>query len=833
MSVFCVKSRLRAMAAVGALIAMACAGQAQAQPGSGTTRPASSGATLVSSTTGTGALTSRLGFQENRGQYPAEVLFVSRTRGGSVWFTKDSIVLQLARAATASGVPAAGDPAVSSVHRPAAPPTTVYDRAALRMVGSSPATRAVGAEPLPVVENFFVGARSRWATSVRTFGALSYRQLYPGIDVEFRWVGNRLRSLWTVQPGADPRRIAWRYSGAAAGIATKAQRALARVAEGSLSVRLPGGQQLLDVAPTAQQCGTRACTEAGVRFSPQRARGVYGFTVGRYDVRRVLRIDPDLEYSSFQPGMRGGYIQDMQVDGAGNKYLIGELGTDDYDTSSNAYQRHLNGDGITNGYDAVISKITPGGAFVSSTYLGGSKSHKAQPGDTCQQSSDGVDVGNGLAIDSRTHDVVVVGNTTSVDFPLRHAAQPRFNSGDSGFLTRLSPNLSSLRFSTYVGGTMHLSNCSAGAPQAVAITRSGDVYIGGRTDERAFAEKRPIMPSPWRGVATSLWDGFTQGYVRRYDGQGRLEMSSFVGAATNSHPDITLVRDLAVDAHGRVVLLAHTCSGKFTPIHGRPPAPGRHVCWDPIDGNAGWTSQDVLLLRINSRATGLDWLTYFGGSSTDVSRSVAIGPSDAIFVAGMTRSRNLPTLHAVQPVRKNTRGTAGWLAKFEQNGKLAYATYLGGSDRTDFDTLSTAAGPAGAQSYEPQETVGDIAVSRRGEAVVIGSTPSLDFPTVRPYQAHNASAPSPLTADDYFVARFSANGRSLLFSTYLGGSGEDSASSDNVASYDGHVALDQADRVHLAGFTESLDFPTTEQSKYPRNPSVNTISSWIAVMRDK
>ena len=107
---------------------------------------------------------------------------------------------------------------------------------------------------------------------------------------------------------------------------------------------------------------------------------------------------------------------------------------------------------------------------------------------------------------------------------------------------------------------------------------------------------------------------------------------------------------------------------------------------------------------------------------------------------------------------------------------VEYATYLGGSG---FDYINA------------------IAVDRHGHVYVIGYTQSIDFPTQHALQPVIGAVGS----SDVFIAKLNANGRRLLYATYLGGSGEE---------FPGGLAVDQEGHAYVTGYTPSPDFPTRQ-----------------------
>jgi hypothetical protein len=168
----------------------------------------------------------------------------------------------------------------------------------------------------------------------------------------------------------------------------------------------------------------------------------------------------------------------------------------------------------------------------------------------------------------------------------------------------------------------------------------------------------------------------------------------------------------------------------------------------------------------------LSYSTYLGGSGSEGGTGIAVDATGAVYVSGTTSSTDFPTVNAVQPARKG-RGSDLFVAKLSPDGTaLVYATYLGGSD--------------------PDELSADIAIDSAGAAYIIATTYSPDFPTV------NAFQPAKNGDRDAVVAKLSADGSRLIYSTYLGGSSYESGTS---------IAVDFVGAAYIAGDTGSFDFP--------------------------
>ena len=197
----------------------------------------------------------------------------------------------------------------------------------------------------------------------------------------------------------------------------------------------------------------------------------------------------------------------------------------------------------------------------------------------------------------------------------------------------------------------------------------------------------------------------------------------------------------------------------------------------------------------------LVYSTYFGGSGNialgyrvgDGANGVAVDPSGNAYVTGFAESADFPTKN---PYQKGNNGflinSNAFISKFDPKGNLIYSTYLGGSGF---------AGPD--QSFVPD--VGNaIAVDAKGNAYVTGSTGSQDFPLQNPFQnSNNASNENCIPCSTAFVTKLAPAGNALVFSTYLGGSGDGTGEGDGGLA----ISVDPSEKVYVTGFTGSRDFP--------------------------
>ncbi len=221
----------------------------------------------------------------------------------------------------------------------------------------------------------------------------------------------------------------------------------------------------------------------------------------------------------------------------------------------------------------------------------------------------------------------------------------------------------------------------------------------------------------------------------------------------------TIGESIAVDATGHAYITGWTSSSDFPTVN----------AWQGTAGGV-W---DTFVTKLSADGRTLIYSTYLGGSDADYGKSIAVDRMGNAYVTGETISMNFPTVNAWQDTSGGT--TDAFVAKLSADGNtLVYSTYLGGSDG-DYSR--------------------GIAVDDAGNAHVIGNTESRNFPTARPLQGTNSGF------SDAFVAKLSADGRTLVYSTYLGGSNWDNGHS---------IAVDGTGNAYVTGNTDSLNFPTSQ-----------------------
>ena len=353
------------------------------------------------------------------------------------------------------------------------------------------------------------------------------------------------------------------------------------------------------------------------------------------------------------------------------------------------------------------------------------------------------DAGNGIAVDAQ-HNVYVSGFTLSMDFPVQNGAQKSFGGGEEdAFVTKISPGGDKIVYSTYLGGGANDFG------NGIAVDGSGNAYVTGWTRSSDFPTANAFQSGPSGGGEDV--------FVTKISPAGNAFVySTFVGGNGRD-----LGTGIAVDSTGAAYVAGSTSSTVF------PTANAFQV------RNAG--ASDGFVFKLAPAGNTLVFCTYLGGAGDDTIFRIVLDGT-GIYVGGYTASSDFPVLNAAQ----STAGGSydAFVAKLSLSGaSLLYSTYLGGTG-DDF-------------GY-------GLAVDSSGSAYIAGWTASTNFPTRNALQPLYGGG-----ASDAFVARLAPNGNSLLYSTFLGGSGDDEAHG---------IALDPTGVAFVTGRTSSASFPGARNS---------------------
>ena len=371
----------------------------------------------------------------------------------------------------------------------------------------------------------------------------------------------------------------------------------------------------------------------------------------------------------------------------------------------------------------------------ASTFLGGSSEEGYRPD---------YDFDSFSVILDASGNVYVAGYTFSTDFPTTSGAyDTSYNGYRDVFISKLNNSLSNLLSSTYLGGSIDEYYCNS-----IVLDSTGNVYVTGHTSSSDF----PTTPG-----AYDTTNNFGAAFISKLNNSlTTLLASTFLeGGPTSGH-------SIALDSSGNVYVTGLTLGESF------PTTPGAYDTTNNGDF-------DVFISKLNNSLISLLASTYLGGSSRDISYSIALDSSGNVYVTGYTRSSDFPTTSGAHDTTFNGGWNDVFISKLNYSlSSLISSTYLGGSS----DDCSYT-----------------IALDASGNVYVAGYTFSSDFPTTSgAYDtSHNGYC-------DAFISKFNNSLSTSLSSTYLGGSSDD-------CSYT--IILDSSGNVYVTGWTRSLNFPTT------------------------
>jgi hypothetical protein len=354
----------------------------------------------------------------------------------------------------------------------------------------------------------------------------------------------------------------------------------------------------------------------------------------------------------------------------------------------------------------------------------------------------------GVAIDAAGN-AYVTGGTVSADFPTSPGAFQTTKLGfRNAFVTKLNTAGSALVYSTFLGG----SNNDAAA--AIAVDASGNAYVTGAADNPDF----PTTPGAFQTTPGAV--GEFQAFVTKLNPTGSaLVYSTFLGGSSDDG-----AAAIAIDTSGNAYVTGVTLSTDF------PTTPG---AFQTIPGDGFGRVQDAFVSKLNAAGSALVYSTYLGATDTG-GNAIVVDASGSAYVTGGTNSVDFPTTPGAFSESGN-----GFITKLNASGSaLVYSARLRGF-----------------------AVCNGIALDAAGNAYVTGHTSSPDFPTTpEAFQTACANCNPDRDLGDAFITKLNPTGSALVYSTFLGGSGNEGGNG---------ITVDPAGNAYITGVTDSADFPTT------------------------
>lgn len=351
-----------------------------------------------------------------------------------------------------------------------------------------------------------------------------------------------------------------------------------------------------------------------------------------------------------------------------------------------------------------------------------------------------------VARDSRGR-YYIAGTTSSSDFfTTDESYQPTPSGSSDGFLIVIDPARGSTPvYSTFFGGS------DQDKVTGMAIDAQGRAYLTGATRSGDFR----VSQYPFQGTLQGTSDAFFTVIDPNLNGVESLVYSTYMGGTKTDE-----ATDITVRADGSAVIVGFTDSGDF-PMRG-------------TSFNAGNSGARDAFLAVYDPFQTFAYSTYLGGARTDYARAVALGADNSMFVVGTTLSGDFPTTQNAWSANPLGGGDA-FLAKYNADGGLVYSTYIGDGGLEEATGVVAGAG---------------------NRVWVTGFTLSDNYPlTGAPVNLRSGPSDMFVTGIDTSVS----GGPGMFYSTLIGGT-------DTEVPY--RITADASGQVLVAGYTNSLDFPT-------------------------
>lgn len=573
--------------------------------------------------------------------------------------------------------------------------------------------------PADFYENYFLSNdSSKWAQKVYPVNQVNYLNLYNGINLEFYESLNSLKYDILVSPGADPYQFKVNYEGqnkisitdngelwVATNLGTLVERkpfayqvingikhevaCLFVLNETVMSFEFPEGydQSLpLVIDPqlafstftgaTSDNWGMTACPDVnknliagGIVFGSgyPTSTGAYSasFAGGTTDIAitKFNATGSNYIYSTFIGGSQGDTPHSIIVNDQNELYILGTTSSSDFPTTGSAYDQSFNGgsstaaNGITysNGADIFIFKLNSSGTTNQGcTFYGGSANDGINSGSAVQFNY-GDDLRGEITVDANSN-VYITTTTKSSDIPIVGGFDATLSGSQDAVVAKFNSGLSSLLWSTYLGG----SNYESG--NSVQIASNGDILVAGGTISTDFPNTAGRLNSGFLG-------GSADGYVTKFPAPGYGNpVSTYVG--TNDYDQAYFVQ---LDIDDFVYLYGQT-RGSYTISSG-------------VYNNS---NSGQFIHKISNDLTTSEWSSTFGASSGNEELSpTAFLVSDCyeIYVAGWggnTNTGSAPNSSSsgmpisTDAYQSTTSGSNFYLGVFSADmGDLKYGTYMG------------------------------------------------------------------------------------------------------------------------------------------------------------
>ncbi len=543
--------------------------------------------------------------------------------------------------------------------------------------------------------NYYYPQCPQGITNVLQYNKVTYKNIYNNIDVKYYGDKQRgIKYDLVVQPHADPNQIKLRWKGAESMHINSDGNLVIKTSVNEFYESIPKVYQIINGEIVDVKAKYRLAPRAlaSLSFGEGRGEDIVTFQLGTYNPEHTLIIDP-VTWISYYGGSGAEGAASVATDGFGNAIFSGSTNSVNFPVSAGPYQAALigagdafvvkmnsagnrvfstyfGGSGVENSNgvdadgngdiyvtgstssvdlptmawagafmqssfggtnDAFVTKFSPVGLLIWSTYYGGN----------------GSDTGCDLVTDA-LNNIIIIGNTASANLPILAAYQAVLNGSTDAFIMKFN-NFGIRQWATYYGG----SGLNENFPGGIAVDPANNIFICGPTDSPDF----PVL-SAFQPTLGGISDVFL---CRLNSATGFPVWSTYFGGAAGEDGPF-----VAADALGNVFLECRTTSSGL----------GTPGTFQPVPVGSG---TKVVVAKFTNTGTRV-WGTYIGGSGTggktEEAGGIAVDVNNNIIVVGDTYNTDFPvTSCAYQTTFAGSEDQ--FITTFNQDGEVICSSFLG------------------------------------------------------------------------------------------------------------------------------------------------------------
>ena len=619
----------------------------------------------------------------------------------------------------------------------------------VRFLNANPNPQIIKEKPISGVSNYFIGNDpSKWATDVKTFQSVTYKNMYPNIDIRYYTNKSVLKYDIIVHPGGDPSKIILLYEGTN-GLSLKNQALQIKTSVGTLQETIPYSYQLSNTERKEIDC------------SYQVKGNLIQIKVNQnYDKTKTLVIDPRPVFISYSGSTAQNWGFTATYDNLGNFYAGGIVFSPGFPVTIGAFDRTFNGGAGQGGFDMGILKFDPSKATTSentliyATYIGGSGNE--QP--------------HSLIADANGN-LVIAGRTSSGGSYPTISNLPLYGPGSENdfdiILTKINSFGNALIGSLRIGGTQSdgvnitnndgsdsyartttLRNYGDDARSEVIIDNQGNILLVSTTQSSDFPTTAGAFQRNSGGARSSNDARMQDGVLIKLNSNlSQILFSSFLGG---NNDDAAFV--LAINpANNNIYVAGATASNNF------PARANASSGFQNFNGGV-----DGFISIISSDGSNLISSSYYGTGADDVIFGIQFDRQGSLYVAGTTSGSLTPINSPYNNSNPRQINGKQFITKFKPDiSGITYQTLFGNENS--------------ASNSLPSLSITAFLVDRCGNAYVSawGGVDVIGFPLSNMDKmplTTDANQSNTDNADFYFFV-LERDANKLLYGSYFGQTG--------------------------------------------------------------